>query len=488
MSQSLARRGVSSIKWNITASIFSFLLHFTQIAILSQLLPVEVFGTYAAAAAVISISSLFASFGLASAFFHRAPETEDINQAAALHLTLKLVLTGLWTLVMTLGVLLLVPPTQQDLRTAFLVIILAETIIHLTQTPRAYLGRQVLHRRLAILQITHIVLATIFSIALALGGFTLWALLVSNLVEAVVCVAGLYLWRPVWRPRLAWSVPGFRYYLGFGSRQFIANLLMYLLDKFDDIWTGSYLGTQPLGFYSRAYQFARLPSYAIASPINNVATGIYSELTGQPQTLSRMFARINALMVRSGFYLAGLAALIAPEFILLFLGARWLPMLDAFRLMLVFALFEPMKQTIGSLFTAVGRPGLLVRVRSVQLIVMLIGLFALGPSLGIAGVALAVDVMLVVGIALLLWQARRHVQYSLAGLFAVPAIAVTLALIAGVATSQADPAQAAWLAALLKGLVFTAVYALILLLWDRQQINDALAMLRKYALPRSASE
>src|SRR5690606_21937445 len=126
---------------------------------------------------------------------------------------------------------------QQDLRTAFLVIILAETIIHLTQTPRAYLGRQVLHRRLAILQITHIVLATIFSIALALGGFTLWALLVSNLVEAVVCVAGLYLWLRVWRPRLAWSVPGFRYYLGFGSRQFIANLLMYLLDKFDDIWT-----------------------------------------------------------------------------------------------------------------------------------------------------------------------------------------------------------------------------------------------------------
>ncbi|HLV36402.1 MAG TPA: oligosaccharide flippase family protein [Spirillospora sp.] len=485
MAHNLAQRGVSSIKWNIIASGAHLLLAFLQTTLLARLLPIETFGIYSAVMAVIGVAAIFAVFGMGGAFLHRAPETQDIDRAASLHFTLTLIITTVWAGVMLAGVMLLVDAEQHDLRTAFLVVIGTKTVVHLTHTPRVYLSRQVKHRRLAVIDIILYFLTAVVSVGLALTGATLWALLAGNILEAVVSVIGLYIWRPVWRPRLTWSVPGFRYFLTFGSRQFAATLLLNLLDKVDDIWTGSYLGTLALGYYSRAYQFAKLPSYTLASPINNVAAGIYAELVGDSETLSRAFARINVLMIRSGFFLAGAMALIAPELIHILIGERWLPMIDAFRLMLIFALFDPMKQTIGSLFTAVGKPGLLARVRFIQFIAMILGLFALGPLLGIAGVALAVNLMLAVGIALLLRYARVYVQFSLKQFFAVPLLAVGLGLAAGsLALVWLEMPLPVWVSAGLKFTVFTISYALVLLVWDRQNVRDALQLVHKYVLVR----
>ena len=99
-------------------------------------------------------------------------------------------------------------------------------------------------------------------------------------------------------------------------------------------------------------------------------------------------------------------------------------MLDAFRLMLIFTMFDPMKRTIADLFIAVGRPEKIARSRIIQLVVMVGGLFLLAPPFGITGVALAVDIMVVVGIGLLLWQAREYVTFSITRLFFMPGLAL----------------------------------------------------------------
>lgn len=218
-----------------------------------------------------------------------------------------------------------------------------------------------------------------------------------------------------------------RYFLRFGSRVLVAGLLAQALDRVDDLWAGLYLGETLLGFYSRAYQFATYPRKILATPVNAVAGGTYAELKEDRTSLSKAFFRVNALLVRSGFLVAGLLALIAPEFIRLVLGTKWPPMLSAFCLVLVFTLFDSLKGTIADLVRmGVGKPEQVVQARLAQLVVLVLGLFVLGPRLGIAGVALAVDAMLVVGIMFLLWRARAYVDFSLPRLFAVPGLAVCL--------------------------------------------------------------
>jgi O-antigen/teichoic acid export membrane protein len=401
---SLAHRSVTSVTWNVAASLIAVGVLFVRSVLLARLVPVYVFGIYALAGSIVGLTVIVPNFGMGGAFLHRAPETADEQQAACVHFTLKLMFTVVWASLLVLGAFLF---TSGETRTALLLLTATTAGIELAQTPRLILTRRVVHRRLALMQILKVVLTTLVAVGLAWRGEALWALLAANVVSLALTIVALYVWRPVWRPRMVWSPAVMRYFLRFGSRNFPAVALMRALDRIDDLWTGLFLGKTPLGYYSRAYTFATYPRKVLAAPVNMVAGGTYAELKGDRKRLSRAFFRTNAFMVRSGFFLAGLLALIAPEFIGLLLGAKWLPMLDAFRLMLVYTMLDPMKITVGNLFIAVGKPGHVARARAVQLAVLVGGLFLLGLPLGITGVALAADGMLVVGMAILLWQALR---------------------------------------------------------------------------------
>jgi hypothetical protein len=116
-----------------------------------------------------------------------------------------------------------------------------------------------------------------------------------------------------------------------------------------------------------------------------------------------------------------------------------------------------------------------VRVRGLQLGVLGLGLFALGPRLGIAGVALAVDAMLVVGIAVMLRQARAYVQFSAWRLFAAPAVSLLVGL--GLALAMVSLVSAAagdWVTGTVKAVAFVAGYGTILLLLERELIVESL--------------
>jgi O-antigen/teichoic acid export membrane protein len=235
-----------------------------------------------------------------------------------------------------------------------------------------------------------------------------------------------------------------------------------------------------LGLYSRAYRFATYPRIILASPINLVAGGTYAELKGNRLRLSQAFFRANAFLIRSGFFVAGLLALVAPEFIRLGLGSKWMPMLDTFRLMLVFTLLDPIKVTVASLFVAVGRPEKVVQARFVQLVVLVVGLFLLGPPMGITGVALVVDGMLVVGIALLLWQARAYVNYSPFKLFGVPLVGLSMGLVlARLAIVLPGVLGSDWRTAGVKIGVFVFVYGGILMGFERQSVAMILDFARR---------
>lgn len=479
---SLAKRSTTSFTWQAVTNIAQILILLVRTVVLTRLLDNNDFGIYATATSVIGLTAVLVNFGMAGAFVHRAPETEDEELTAVAHFSLKLVIIAIWFVLMMSGVLLFTSgPTQ----TAFLVITIANIGILLSETPRLILTRRVVHRRLAMLALLNTLATTLISVALAYAGAGLWALLATDLTTACLYILFFYFWKPVWRPKLAWPKPIIRYFLEFGRKNLTANFLLRALIEIDDIWTRIFLGQAAIGYYSRAYTFATYPSRIVATPLSAVAGGTYAELKYDRQRLSKAFFRVNAFIVRTGFFAAGLLALVAPEFIRLALDDRWLPMLEPFRLMLVFTLFDPIKMTIADMFVAVGKPEKVVQARAVQLVVLLVGLFALGPTWRLTGVALAVNVMLVVGIAILLWQAREFVDFSLSKLFAVPLTAVSLGMfLARYALNwQPDQPITDWYTATLKTLVFTLVYGTILILFEyRQTLKIATSITRQLGL------
>jgi O-antigen/teichoic acid export membrane protein len=201
----------------------------------------------------------------------------------------------------------------------------------------------------------------------------------------------------------------------------------------------------------------------LAAPLERVAVGTYAELKTDRERLSKAFFRVNALLVRSAFLLGGWLFLIAPEFILIFLGERWMPMLTAFQLMLIFTLLDPLKGTIANAIIALGMPEKVVKARVAQLLLLVVGLFVLGGLYNIEGVAIAVNIMLIAGIVLLLRVVRAYVDVSYRKLFLAPSLAIAAGLLVtfGILSIwELDISM--WIAALVKSFSFSIVYILVL--------------------------
>ena len=482
---SLAKRTVTSAGWNISASLVAAAIGFIRSILLARLLAVNTFGIYAFASSWILVTSAVPVFGMAGAFIHRAPESEDEDQAAAAHFTLKLIFTTVWALIVLAGALVF---TQGETRLAFVVLTVVNYITLLTETPYIILVRRVVHRRLAAINLLTALLMSLAAVFLAWRGAGIWALLITDTVSMILSVFFLYIWRPFWRPHLSWDRPRMRYYLRFGLPNMLSGLLYRLLDEVDDLWTGTFLGATPLGYYSRAFQFATFPRKTLATPITDVASGTYAELKDDRLSLSRAFFRTNAFMTRTSFYMAGVLALVAPEFIYLLIGAKWLPMLQTFRLMLIYTMLDPLKGTISNLFIALGMPQKVLRARTIQLVALVSGLFVLGYRLGIDGVALAVDAMLVVGIVLLVVQARPYIDFSVRRLFFVPTVALLLGLLAGFLLAALPVfSQSYWVSGAVKAASFSLVYLGLLAVLERGELvelsRELLSLLRTQPPP-----
>jgi len=466
----LAQRSVRSAGYTVVSSGIQAAVQFARSIILARLLLPQQFGVYAYAASFVMLTYSLPGFGMGAALVHRARQSEGEN-ARRVHFTLVTAFNLAWALLLTATCTWFVEPQN---RWVFWLILATRVADNLTSTARVTLTRRVAFRRVALLESGNALIGSLAAVLLAWRGAGLWSLVATDIIAAVIGILGFYVIRPVWRPRFGWDREVAAYMLDFGKRSFGAILLLRILDRMDDLWTGAFLGKAPLGYYSRAYTFATYPRKLLANPVNQVAVGTYAALKGQPKRLSQAFFRVNALLIRSGFFMAGLLFLLVPEFIHFVIGDKWLPMLTPFRLMLVYTLLDPIKATIGSVFVAIGLPEVVTRIRMWQAGVMLAGLFTLGPLWGISGVALAVDVMLFFGIALLLREVRPYIQFSSRALFGVPVLALGAGLAVAAAWQALSDAALAWQTAAWKGTVFSLVYAGILLALERSDLRSML--------------
>lgn len=478
---SLTSRSITSARWNILVSALQVVLGVIRFILLSRWLDDGLFGVYAFATAVVGISILVVEFGLNEAYIHRDPATEDEEAALRVLFALRLILTGAWLAILLTWALTF---TTGEAQIAVVVVTLAHSINHpLMHTAMALLTRRIVHRRLALRQLVSTFIGTGVSLWLAWQGAGLWALLATDLVNAVATVAILYTWKPVWRPRLQWIPDTVRYYRNFGTRSFIATLMLRTMDEIDDLWIWANLGQSSLGQYSRAFQLAIYPRQILAVPLGAVADGTYSALKHNPEKLSVAFARTNGLIIRSGFLLAGGLALTAPNFIPALLTDEFTPMVRTFQLMLIFALLDPVRSTIANLFVAVGQPERVIPARTVQFVVLVVGLFTLGPRFGIEGIALAVDLMLLVGMGILLWQVRSIISVSPLRLFGVPLLCLMAGGAAALLGAQALGEAAWWLITIVKLALFSVVYGGLLLLLEYRDLMEMRSLILNRRLP-----
>ena len=132
----LARRVIESSLWATAANATAACVILVRSIVLARLLPVEVFGVYAFAAAVVGLTAVAARFGLADALLQRTDETRDESRAAAVHFTLTASFSILWAAGLIVGASVF---SEGDFLLALLILTATQIGTQLASTPRTLL-------------------------------------------------------------------------------------------------------------------------------------------------------------------------------------------------------------------------------------------------------------------------------------------------------------------------------------------------------------
>jgi O-antigen/teichoic acid export membrane protein len=470
----VASRTVTGSLFNVSAQVITLILGLTRSILLARLLLPKDFGIVILAVFFVNIAASVSTFGLNPALIQRenAP-----NDAISTHFILR---TGLSILsfLLLLGCIPLFQYFYSD-RPLLIPIILALSAIGIlsaiSSTPTVLLQRDMAFRRLALLNILSSATMLISAVYMAWRGLGPWSLVIGEqFVGVMVSTVGVWIYRPPWRLSIRFNRSIAREYLHFGKYVLANSQLNLFLDQFDDFWSASSLGSTAGGYYSKAYEFARYPRRIIAKPLQPVFLSAYARLRSNRKKLSKAFFRLNSLIVRIGFLLTLILFLIAPEFIELFLTAKWLPMVAVFRLMLLYTLLDPLIVTAGNLTIAIGQPHLLTRVKVVQLVIFIPSVIILARLLNIEGVALAANLMLLIGIILIFRYVRKFVDFSLRKMFTIPIFAFILSGLSVWFIGLELDTSNLWLVMLVKAVLASTIYSLILLTFEHKEYRTNL--------------
>jgi PST family polysaccharide transporter len=383
--------------------------------------------------------------------------------------------------IITAPLLLRFYPAQPQMVRALLAFSILEILKAVNSTQNFTLRKAMEFKYLAILDVASSLAMTVLAPVMALLGFGFWSLVGEQVIAEIVRAVGLWGLRRPWRLSFVFDRKIARWYFRFGSFVFLSSGLTSLLDQFDDFWAGTALGATSLGLYSRAYEFARYPRRAIANPVTRVFFPAYAKLQNDRPRLSKAFYRSGSLMIRMGFLLSLIFVLVAPEFTRIFIGSKWLPMVPAFRLMILYTFLDPLILTSGHLLTAVGRPQILTKVKGIQLSFFVPAVIILAQIFGIEGIALAVDLMTIIGLGLIFARIQQFVDISLWKMFGYPIISLLLAGGAVILFIELVPSiMSDWEALLAKGGIAMITYSMLMLLFEFSEYSKELRAVSRF--------
>lgn len=480
----IASKSVHGSAFNIGSSAITLIVGFTRSVLLARLLMPEDFGVLALAMFFLNLIGRVHAFGFNAALIHRPIDRDEV---VSTHFVLRLGLGVALVLIAIVAAPFLqrAYPHHLGLGQVLVAVAILEMIKSVNATPQVLLSKELHFKRLAVLDVLSSITAFAIAVPMAWGGAGVWSLVGEQASGVFVRIAGLWMYKRPWdiSLRVDWGLV--KWYFRFGAFNFLSSNLNFLLDRFDDFWTGTALGSTALGLYSRAYEFARYPRRVIANPVASVFFSTFAKLQDDRERLSKAFFRVCSLVVRAGFLFAGVFVLITPEFIHIFLGDKWLPMAFTFQLMLLYTLFDPLLVLASKLTTAMGEPQALTRVKFVQMLFFVPTVVALAHFFGIDGVAVAADLMLLLGIVIILPRVKRYVDFSLLRMLGYPAFGLASALATTLFVQRQLHTQNAILTLLSKAAAMTVVYGVVLLAFEREQLLSAVRLVSSLLIRRS---
>ncbi|WP_031340909.1 lipopolysaccharide biosynthesis protein [Xanthomonas maliensis] len=349
--RSLGSRAAGGAAVTMIGQSAKMVVQFGGIVLLARLLTPYDYGLMAMVTAIVGAAEILRDFGLSAAAVqakHVSREQRDnlfwIN--SGIGLLLSIVVFASAHLIANFYKEPALVTISQALALTFL-------LNGMTTQYRAHLSRALRFGQVALSDVGAQVLGLVAAVAAALAGWGYWALVVQQVVQALVNLA-IAVGCARWLPRGYRRDAPMAAFMSFGWNLMAAQLLGYASRNVGQVIIGWRTGPDALGLYNRAFQLLMMPLNQINAPATSVALPVLSQLQDDRERFSAFLLRGQTVMVHLIVALFSFACALAFPLIVLVLGKQWRAAVPLFQVLTLGGIFQTAAYATYWVFLAKG--------------------------------------------------------------------------------------------------------------------------------------
>ena len=386
-SKSLSQRAVISGFWAFLLRTVKQLFSLLRLVILARILAPQDFGLMGVALLSMATLETFSQTGVQQALIQKKCE-------------IKSYLDSVWTVLILRSfilftILYLIAPfaatffDAPDAKPIIQVIGLSVIFQAFTNIGVIYFQKELEFNKQFVYQLSGTLTDFFVAVIAALILKNVWAIVFGLLAGNAAMLITSYLIHP-YRPHLSFDIGKARELFGYGKWILGSSILVFLTTQGDDIFAGKLLGTTALGLYQMAYLISNLPATEITHVISQVMFPAYSKIQDDIPKLRETYLKVLQLTAFISFPITSLIFALAPDFTMIFLGKKWMPMVPTIQILVFAGLVRSIAATSGPIFYAVGKPRIETKWQMVRLFVMAVLIYPFTIKWKILGTSMVI--------------------------------------------------------------------------------------------------
>jgi len=391
----LAHKVARSTFWVAVSYIFSNVLSVLRTVILVRLLNPIDFGLMGIARVVINMLNLFSETGVDRAIVQKKEVNDSVLNTAWIITAIRGV--SLFALLYVFSSLIAHFYNNEHLSPILKFISLSFLINGITSAGIFLFVKELNFKNKVIFEQANAISNTIVSIALAIIFRNVWALVIGYVVGTIVGFLFSYMLHP-FRPSLKFDLVAGKGLFRFGKYVFGSGIVIFLAIQGPDALVGKILGLNSLGFYVLAFGIANIPTASVTHVVSQIAFPAYAKLQDDLPKLREGYLKVMRLVVFLSAPIAGGIFMLIPEFVQIFLGTKWAPIILPVRILCILGFLRSIASTVGPVFYGIGRPDLEFKLACFNLTLLGILMYPFTVSMGIIGTSIAFSSVSIISI------------------------------------------------------------------------------------------
>jgi O-antigen/teichoic acid export membrane protein len=230
------------------------------------------------------------------------------------------------------------------------------------------------------------------SVVLLWKGYGAMGVVSSALVSGGLC--GAFLWSRLLAQRgVQWGggvdAGMWSQTMGSTARVFVGSFAGYLNGRLSNLLVAGMLGPTAMSFYGMAWSASRIPVWVLSQALGLVLVPTLTHVRSDPERVERVLRE----SLRHAYVLLVPACttlfITADSLVIVALGAKWLPIVPALRVMSAGVLLVPLVIALNGLLVAMDRAHLVGLATATQLGIIVVSMGPLAIRWGVVGAALA---------------------------------------------------------------------------------------------------